>query len=137
MIMWKQIGGGMIRCDKHGEEFKTGRTCNGCNADPVSVKPKIAKRRKASNKLPSPAEHEEFFVKASNMAIKRLLDDRDEQSMSAGEWARVLDVAIKARSKAADMAVLRETERETSNLERSAELLKSRRDFTVDAKQIH
>lgn len=137
MIMWKQISGGMVRCEKHGETFKVGKSCNACAEAPVSVKPKTAKRIKAASNLPSPAEHEEFFIKCSNMAIKRLLDDRDEQKMSDGEWARTMDVAIKARAKAADMAVDRETERSTVNLERSAELLKSRRDFTVDAKTVH
>jgi propanediol dehydratase small subunit len=137
MIMWKQIGRGMIRCEKHGEEFKTGRTCSACAAAPIAASKSAPRKRKASGKLPSPDDHEEFFIKASNMAIKRLLDERDAQTMSAGEWARTLDVAIKARKMAADMAVDRETERSTSNLERAAELLKSRRDFTVDAKQIH
>lgn len=136
MISWKQLGGGNVKCEKHGEVFKVGKTCNAC-ADAPPVVAKTKRRKRAAGNLPSPAEHEEFFVKASNMAIKRLLDDRDSQTMSAGEWARTLDVAVKARSKAADMSVLREEARTTENLERSAELFKSRRDFTVDAKNVH
>lgn len=136
MISWKQLGGGNVKCEKHGEVFKVGKTCNAC-ADAPPVVAKAKRRKRAAGNLPSPAEHEEFFVKASNMAIKRLLDDRDSQTMSAGEWARTLDVAVKARAKAADMSVLREEARTTENLERSAELFKSRRDFTVDAKNVH
>lgn len=136
MITWKQIGGGNVKCEKHGETFKVGKACNAC-ADSPPVVAKTKRRKRAASGLPSPAEHEEFFVKCSNMAIKKLLDDRDAQTMSAGEWARMLDVAVKARAKAAEMSVLRETERTTENLERSAELMKARRDFTVDANQLH
>jgi hypothetical protein len=137
MISWKQIGEGKVRCEKHGEVFGVGRTCSACADLPQAAAPVKKKRKRVAGNLPTLIEHEEFFVKTSNMAIKRLLDERDHQTMSSGEWARTMDVALKARKFAADMAAYREEERSTENLERSAELLKSRRDFTVDAKQIH
>lgn len=99
---------------------------------------KIAKKRKAKSGLPSLLDHEKWFIEIADLALART-DEKDvkpEFRMSAGEYARLLDAAIKARSRAAEMAGARDNFERMERLERSAEALQARRDNTA-RKPIH
>lgn len=102
---------------------------------PVAREAKTKHRKRG---LPSLIDHEKWFIEIADLALARA-DEKVEDPefrMSAGEYARLLDTAIKARSKAADMAAERDDFERMERLERSAEALQARRDTTV-GKSIH
>lgn len=137
MISWKQLANGRTLCESHNREFRTGHTCPTCaEARPgiAEAAEKIAKKRKAKTGLPSLLDHEKWFIEISNACVAKADEASSlppDLAMSAGEWARIMDTAIKARTRAAEMAGKRDEYERMERLERSAEALKARRDNTA------
>lgn len=151
---WKPISGkpGFYTCAEHGGEFPRGHHCSQCATGSVSYG-KAANEAdqiaKAASKrgLPTMLDHEEWFLGIAGKA-ERLADDivaaaggvdpdhGQDAERGAGRGAvavqRLLETAIKARSRAAALTEWREDWERTERLRRlNARFANAGRDATA------
>lgn len=119
MGAWEHVGNGVVRCTRHGEEFPVGHQCLGCIEDPPPAD--VAKR--ARRESPTLAKHERALVMIARQA-KTFADEVFAGTRPVGEkadpsmvGAKLLDVSIKARRAAIDLARDREAQERVDRIE--------------------